>query len=155
MSFCLSSPVLSCKFQLTFLIQLSLFLRTHAAFLDWIFILLLFFLGRDDFDANVKRVNLRSFRKTIEKYLEDSKGGGKLITFLEIDDSSDNMDVSECMQENPAYTIAIHENLRGKNQNFSKTTGKNLEEIITKDKIDWTRFNTILFVVSILILNIF
>ena len=93
-------------------------------------------LGRDDFDANVKRVNLRSFRKTIEKYLEDSKRGGKLITFLEIDDSSDNMDVSECMQENPAYTIAIHENLRGKNQNFSKTTGKNLEEIITKDKID-------------------
>ena len=59
----------------------------------------------------MKRVNLRSFRKTIEKYLEDSKMGGKLITFLEIDDSSDNMDVSDCMQENPVYTKAIHENL--------------------------------------------
>ena len=92
----------------------------------------------DFIDENIKRVNLRSFRKTIERYLKNSNKGGQLISFLEIDDETDEKgDFLEYYQKNPVYSKAIHLKLKqAGTTNCLKSAQNNLEEVIMKDKID-------------------
>ena len=94
-----------------------------------------YFLGNCDFDENVKRVNLRSFRKKLEHYLSQTENGGKFISFIEINDSNTKVKGNEFI-ENLVYAHAVHQNLGSKNtRSVSKTDSKKLQEVITKDSI--------------------
>ena len=94
-----------------------------------------YFLGNCDFDENVKRVNLRSFRKKLEHYLSQTESGGKFISFIEINDSNTKVKGNEFI-ENLVYAHAVHQNLGSKNtRSVSKTDSKKLQEVITKDSI--------------------
>jgi len=92
-------------------------------------------IGNCDFDENVKRVNLRSFRKKLEHYLSQTKNGGKFISFIEIDDSNTKVKGNYFI-ENLVYAEAVHRNLGFKNtRSVSKTDSKKLQEVIIKDSI--------------------
>ena len=99
-----------------------------------------YFLGNCEFDENVKRVNLRSFRKKLKHNLSQTENGGKFISFIEIDDSNTKInsnDLVENLPENPVYALAVHQNLWFKNNKSVqiRTESKKLQEVITKDCI--------------------
>ena len=94
-----------------------------------------YFLGNCDFDENVKRVNLRSFRKKLEHYLSQTENGGKFISFIEINDISTEVEGNGFI-ENLVYAQAVHRNLGSKNtRSVSQTDFKKLQEVIIKDSI--------------------
>ena len=94
-----------------------------------------YFLGNCEFDENVKRVNLRSFRKKLEHYLSQTENGGKFISFIEINDSSTKVEGNDFI-ENLVYAQAVHRNLGSKNtRSVSQTDSKKLQEVIIKDSI--------------------
>ena len=95
-----------------------------------------YFLGNCEFDENVKRVNLRSFRKKLEHNLSQTENGDKFISFIEIDDSNTRIN-SDDLVENPVYALAVHQNLWSKNNKSVqiRTESKKLQEVITKDCI--------------------
>lgn len=92
-------------------------------------------IGNCDFDENVKRVNVRSFRKKLEHYLSQTENKGKFISFIEINDSNTKVKGNDFI-ENLVYAEAVHRNLRSKNtRSVSKTDSKKLQEVIIKDSI--------------------